>query len=193
MQKMLKEWQNTTDAMEDATARWTSSTIDGFVDMVRTGKFEWKSLVADILADLLKIELRKSVGSALGGLFSTGVSVVKGLFGFADGGIMTSSGAAPLRKYATGGIANSPQLALYGEGSRPEAYVPLPDGRTIPVTMQGGAGNVVVNVINQTGTQVAAKQSQPRFDGKQMVLDVVLEGVSKPGPFRDSMKSMMKG
>jgi hypothetical protein len=28
---------------------------------------------------------------------------------------------------------------MFGEGSRPEAYVPLPDGRTIPVTMSGGA------------------------------------------------------
>ena len=44
-----------------------------------------------------------------------------------------------LRSYASGGIANSPQLALFGEGSRPEAYVPLPDGRSIPVTMSGDA------------------------------------------------------
>ncbi len=50
---------------------------------------------------------------------------------------MTSSGSMPLRKYAAGGIANSPQLAMFGEGRTPEAYVPLPDGRSIPVTMQG--------------------------------------------------------
>ena len=46
---------------------------------------------------------------------------------------MTSSG--PVNLYSRGGIANSPQVAIYGEGDTPEAYVPLPDGRTIPVTL----------------------------------------------------------
>lgn len=59
-------------------------------------------------------------------------------FGFADGGIMTSAGPLPLNKYAMGGIADSPQVAVYGEGRMAEAYVPLPDGRRIPVAMQGG-------------------------------------------------------
>lgn len=56
---------------------------------------------------------------------------------FADGGIMTSRGPVPLRRYAGGGIATSPQLAMFGEGSVPEAYVPVPSGR-IPVELRGG-------------------------------------------------------
>ena len=44
--------------------------------------------------------------------------------------------------YSAGGVANSPQLAMYGEGRMPEAYVPLPDGRSIPVTVKvAGAAN----------------------------------------------------
>ena len=82
---------------------------------------------------------------------------------FANGGIMTSGGSVPLKKYAKGGIATTPQLALYGEGRHPEAYVPLPDGRTIPVTMTGdsqvtsGAGGqlnsvmISIEVNNQGG------------------------------------------
>ena len=62
------------------------------------------------------------------------------LFGFAGGGIMGPGGPLSLRRYAGGGIANSPQLAMFGEGSRPEAYVPLPDGRAIPVRLNGGGG-----------------------------------------------------
>ena len=65
---------------------------------------------------------------------------------FEDGGIMTGKGPVSLRQYANGGVANSPQLAMFGEGSQPEAYVPLPDGRRIPVAMQGGQGMT----INQT-------------------------------------------
>lgn len=113
--------------------------------------------------------------------------------GFANGGIMTNFGPVELRKYAAGGIANSPQLALYGEAG-PEAYVPLPDGRSIPVTMNGsqGAPSVTVNVINQSGQQVSAQQGQQRFDGKQLILDVVLSAVSSPGGFRDGMKGALR-
>lgn len=69
------------------------------------------------------------------------VNVAK-IASFAQGGVMTSGGPAPLKRYSNGGIANSPQLAEFGEGSGAEAYVPLPDGRRIPVklNMSGGAG-----------------------------------------------------
>lgn len=67
------------------------------------------------------------------GLFSS----IGSLFGFDGGGVMTSAGALPLHRYDKGGVANSPQLAMFGEGRVPEAYVPLPDGRSIPVRMQG--------------------------------------------------------
>lgn len=65
---------------------------------------------------------------------------------FADGGIMTSRGRIPLRAYSGGGITASPQLALFGEGSTPEAFVPVPSGK-IPVEMRmmqpaiGGGAN----------------------------------------------------
>ncbi|MDL2285075.1 hypothetical protein LJC19_08075, partial [Oxalobacter sp. OttesenSCG-928-P03] len=78
-----------------------------------------------------------SSSSSSGGMFSW----LGSLFPFADGGIMTSKGAIPLRKYAKGGIANSPQLALFGEGGMNEAFVPLPDGRSIPVTFKGDMGS----------------------------------------------------
>lgn len=65
-------------------------------------------------------------------------------FGFGKGGVMTSRGPMPLRSYAGGGVANSPQLAMYGEGSMPEAYVPLPDGRSIPVRMDNAESSVTV-------------------------------------------------
>ncbi|HHV5726655.1 TPA: tape measure protein [Klebsiella pneumoniae] len=48
----------------------------------------------------------------------------------ANGGIFGKEGVVPLRAYQKGGIATSPQLAMFGEGSMNEAYVPLPDGRT---------------------------------------------------------------
>lgn len=87
-------------------------------------------------------------------------------FFFAKGGVMSSLGPLPLRKYANGGIADSPQLAIYGEGSMNEAYVPLPDGRSIPVTLtgdgrqQGGGTNVVISiVVNEAEGSVETKSA----------------------------------
>jgi len=73
-----------------------------------------------------------AIGSLVGGLFGR----VTKLFGFEDGGIMTAHGPLPLRRYAGGGIADRPQLAMFGEGSSPEAYVPVPSGK-IPVALMG--------------------------------------------------------
>lgn len=102
---------------------------------------------------------------------------------FVLGGIMTGNGALPLKRYAAGGIATSPQLAMFGEGSRPEAYVPLPDGRTIPVTMRNGGemGNIVVNV-DAGGTQVQGDQPNANRLGEALGAAVRAELVRQKRP-----------
>ena len=113
-----------------------------------------RSVIQGLGQDILRITVRKTItepiGNALTGAFS-GFSLSK-LFGFADGGVMTGRGPLPLRAYASGGVAASPQLAMYGEGSTPEAFVPLPDGRSIPVTMKGGAQAVNIVIHNTIGS-----------------------------------------
>ena len=120
---------------------------------------------------------------------------------FANGGIMTEYGELALKKYAKGGVAREPQVAIYGEGSGAEAYVPLPDGRSIPVTMSGGAASgagssptgavpVEVNIYNQGGEQVGADSSSS-FDGEKMVIDVVLSQLSKPSAMRTAVKGVV--
>lgn len=184
LQALARSWLDVTNQMEQASVQWANRSVDAFMNFVTTGKFEFKQLAESILTDILRIQTQRMMASA-----------ATGLFGFADGGIMSSRGPLPLHSYAMGGVASSPQMAIFGEGSTPEAYVPLPDGRTIPVTMRGGGGgsNVQVNVINQTNQQVTAEHSQPRFDGEKMILDVVLKGVSRPGTFRDGMKGSLNG
>jgi hypothetical protein len=95
--------------------------------------------------------LGKQLGGSFGNLFgggsgsNAGVEIYSSPIGpgipFARGGIMTQWGAVPLRAYAGGGVANQPQAAIFGEGSTPEAFVPLPDGRSIPVAMKGGGSS----------------------------------------------------
>lgn len=94
-----------------------------------------------------------SIGPA--GFAAAPAALGSGLYGipFANGGVMTAGGPLDLKAYAKGGIANSPQLALFGEGSMNEAFVPLPDGRSIPVTVRsqgggdGGAQTVNISIV----------------------------------------------
>lgn len=128
---------------ENAVSKSLGSLEDTFVDFFTTGEFQWKKFANVVIQEIVRIAVKKAIIAPL-------AEGITSLFGFADGGVMTKEGAVPLRKYAKGGIANNPQMALFGEGSKPEAFVPLPDGRSIPVSVKGGGGagnvSIVVNV-----------------------------------------------
>jgi tape measure domain-containing protein len=97
----------------------------------------------DILASGIKDALLSvlNVQGAGGGGGGGVLGKILGFFGFANGGIMSGSGPLPLKKYSRGGVATSAQVAVYGEGDMNEAFVPLPDGRTIPVTLRIPTGS----------------------------------------------------
>jgi GH24 family phage-related lysozyme (muramidase) len=99
--------------------------------------------------------------SGAGGMFSTFTGWPGSLFSFETGGIMTPRGPLPLHRYAMGGIASSPQLALFGEGRTPEAYVPLPDGRSIPVSIKAPASIPEIVKIVAAGNRQAAAGFSP--------------------------------
>ena len=144
--------------MEAVTTRAFNGMTDALTNFVMTGKLDFRTLATSIISDLIRIQIQRSITLPM-------ANALGGMFGFANGGVMTSAGPLPLRTYAGGGVASSPQLAVFGEGSMNEAYVPLPDGRSIPVTMrQGGSGagdvfNISVNVA-EGGTTSTAGQGQ---------------------------------
>jgi lambda family phage tail tape measure protein len=154
---------------------------DGLVDFVKTGIFNFQKFSTAVIDELIRITVRQQVlapiigsfGSLFGGSATApAANSAGGAIGntsyAANGGIMTSRGMTQLNRYANGGIATSPQLAVFGEGSTPEAYVPLPDGRRIPVSMKGGgdACSVIVNVdtgsgaVNTSGNSGASDQAK---------------------------------
>lgn len=145
---------------------------DSLISFVKTGKLNFTDLANSIIEDLIRIAIRKGItgpiadglSSAFGGGGGAGFSFAGATTGFANGGIMTARGEIPLNKYAMGGVARSPQVAIFGEGRTPEAYVPLPDGRSIPVSMKGGAGGDVFNisVTVQDGGQPQAMGNSPK-------------------------------
>ena len=85
----------------------------------------------------------KTVKAFADGGIMEGVGSHMPVSAFANGGVM---GGLPVHQYAIGGIARTPQLAVFGEGRGAEAFVPLPDGKSIPVKMDGSSGPISVNL-----------------------------------------------
>lgn len=188
MDAMKDYIENVNNAATQAKTLFTNAfkgMEDALVNFVKTGKLDFKSLADSIITDLIRITIQRQI---LGPLMGTGkdgdYGIMGGLFSSAkaffsaNGNVMTASGPLPLNTYANGGIATRPQLSIFGEGSTPEAYVPLPDGRSIPVTMQGGGGgsSVVVNVVNNSSSAKATAQERQDSQGNR-IIEVMIEQV----------------
>jgi lambda family phage tail tape measure protein len=156
---------------------------DAMVEFVTTGKLNFTSFADTVIKDLIRMALQRTIllpvanglQGAMGGWFGGGgvtSQTTVNEFGnivaavpHANGGVFGPNGSIPLNKYANGGIANSPQLAMFGEGRHPEAYVPLPDGRSIPVSMKGGSGSNMVNNISVTVNSDGSSTVSPQQSG----------------------------
>lgn len=97
---------------------------------------------------------------------------------FANGGIMSSAGSLPLKMYANGGIATEPQLALFGEGRHNEAFVPLPDGRSIPVSFTDAPGRGGSGSAGGTGDGGVAINIDVVYQGSEAKEKVDEKGIS---------------
>lgn len=198
LQNYLSGVQNVAAHSERLFTNAFKNMEDAMVSFVRTGKLDFRSMADSIINDLIRIQIQQNVTQPLAqamapnkdgsGGFMNGL---KSIFGFADGGIMTNAGPLPLNAYASGGIANSPQLAMFGEGRTPEAFVPLPDGRRIPVAMQGGSGQSVTVNSNLTisapgadaGTVARIRELMPTFiaENQRVVVGAVNQALVSRG------------
>lgn len=94
--------------------------------------------------------------------------------------------AKAFRQFATGGIVREPTMALIGEvPGQFEAVVPLPDGRTIPVTMMGQRGQQMQReqpIIIQMSVN-PANMIDPRIfkSTPQEIVSVVAKDISQDG------------
>lgn len=124
--------QRNADAMREFESI-AEGALSSFIGDLREGKSLTDALgsaMNSVLDSVIQLGIQSLVGGLSGGLFGGGG--IGKLFGFADGGI--AAHGKPLQTFARGGVSKT--AAIFGEAG-PEAAVPLPDGRSIPVKFIG--------------------------------------------------------
>ena len=202
------EAANVYQGMENLATKSFQGMTDALTTFVTTGKLSFKDLADSIISGMVRIAIQQSITGPLAGALGGWLS------GLSAPATMDWVGPH-IAMNARGGIYDSPSLSAYsnqihdtpklftfarGAGvfgeAGPEAIMPLkrgPDGRLGVSTHGGGvAPNVAINLINQGGEQMqATQQGQPRLNGEQWVIDVVMTKVMRNQSIRSQLRSAL--
>lgn len=184
---------------------------DSLVDFVTTGKLSFKDLADSIIKDLARIAIQQSItgplSNALGGLFgggfnssgmvSLGNAGSTGTYGFGHVGWATGGYTGHGGKYEPAGIVHKGEVVFSQDDVRRLGGVGRVEALRLRGYSSGGVvggspslgGGVQVNITNNSSQPVNASANS-RFDGKQMVIDVVLDDLSRNGQIAQTMKQM---
>ncbi len=119
-------------------------------------------------------------GGPTGNATAGGGGSILGMFGLAEGGVFTpGQGLRSLPRYAGGGVSR--RAAIFGEAG-PEAAVPLPDGRRIPVDLRMGAkasagSGASINISNVFNVQNGTPEGVNRM--RQDIVPVIRDTVRR--------------
>lgn len=174
--------------------------IMDFVSGAKSAKEAFKDFAKSFLLEIMAMILKQMLLNTLMAIYAAFKSVtmladggtVPGgtgeLMPLANGGVVSGGlgRAIPVKGYANGGpIVSSPHVALIGEGQHNEAVVPLPDGRSIPVQMQGGGGGADISVNIQA---VDAKGvNELLFENQNTLRDIVRQAMQEDYAFRSAL------
>ena len=194
----------------DSTMSSINSSFTSHLEGIATGaesfgkglKNIFKDITNSILKMLVNLSFQQYVQPKLQSLFGGVVSGIGaigagrgGVSSFASGGSFSSAFTGnSFGKFASGGIApagmtlvgeNGPELLQFNSSHR--IYNA---SQTRKMIGGDGAGKVTVNIINQSGQQLDSQQQETKFDGEQMIVDVVVSSLmTNKGGMRDAIKA----
>ncbi len=161
VEKLKKNWSEAFEDMSKEVEAVGESLVSNIGDELTAAELGTKSfskafsdMTKSILTDLLRIVNRLLVMRALGFVLG-GVGKLAGLFsstgsggiGASDVDLPASPGGISSSKLGARGTPRTFGPMLAGEAG-PEAIIPLPDGRHVPVQMRGGGGTTIINIYN---------------------------------------------
>jgi hypothetical protein len=140
------------DAMESNLATALQAIITG----AKSAKEAFADMAKSILNSIAQILAQQAAMAIMNFLPFGGA-------GGRSGGIMSAPG---YRSFSMGGVASGPNSGYPAVLHGTEAVVPLPNGRSIPVEMSGGAGVNNINVnVNMTTGQVDSESDNAEMIG----------------------------
>lgn len=194
----------------DNTMSSINSSFTSHLEGIATGAESFgkglKNIFKDITNSILKMlvnlsfqqyvqpKLQSAFGNIVSGLGAIGTGRGN-VSSFASGGSFSSAFTGnSFGKFASGGIApagmtlvgeNGPELLQFNSSHR--IYNA---SQTRKMIGGEGANKVVVNIINQSGQQLDSQQQETKFDGEQMIVDVVVSSLmTNKGGMRDAIKA----
>lgn len=194
----------------DSTMSSINSSFTSHLEAMATGTESFgkglKNIFKDITNSIIKMlvnlsfqqyvqpKLQSLFGGVVNGLGAIGAGR-GGVSSFASGGSFSSAFTGnSFGKFASGGIApagmtlvgeNGPELLQFNSSHR--IYNA---SQTRKMIGGEGANKVTVNIINQSGQQLDSQQQETKFDGEQMIVDVVVSSLmTNKGGMRDAIKA----
>ena len=185
-----KKGDDTFANLEAAVRGWGNEFTNMLADAAMTGELSFSKLANSVIRDLLRMQIQASITKPL---FDFLPGAIRGLFP----GSASSAGADAAPGWTSGadlpGFATGGSFRVGGAGgtdSQLVAFRASPD-ETVSIAGPGqgggGAPNVTVQVINQSGTELAVKRQSSQFDGENYILGVVVSAANTNPSFRAAL------
>ncbi len=184
--KDFEDWGKQLEQIADGIAQSIRSSFEDFFFKVMKNDIEnledlWSALgdmVMRIIANIAAQRATAGISSAINMGIDAGIAAfTKSPVAHSGGVIGTSS--FPTRIVPAGIFANAPRYHSGLAGDEFPAI--LQRGETV---LPKGSGGVVVNIKNETGTPVQAKDVKINFDLERMVVGIILKNKAQNGPLR---------
>lgn len=185
MTSMRDSASNTGAQVKNVLEGAFNGALDALMNFTETGKFAFHDFATAILKDIERIMLQK----ALAGIVENATTGIGSLFGATSAPTSTWNGVSA-------GNVGAPAFSMpsFDVGTN---YVPkdmiaqIHKGEKIVPAAYNRAddmSNVKIEIINQSGTNVKAKDGGTKFDGKNMVKTLILEALDEDWTFRNAVR-----
>jgi len=185
------------DELKAATLGWGKEFSNTLADMVVDGKGSFKDLADAIIKDILRILIYQALIKPVlqgTGLIPPGTTnaPTKHTGGIAGSGSGSSRNVSPLvfssaPRYHNGGIPGLRSNEVPTILEKGEEVLTRNDPRHI-LNQSGGSQNVKVELINK-GSPSEATQANSRFDGKDIVVSIILDDLDRNGQISNAMNN----
>lgn len=179
LEEQLKKFSPFADDISNSFGTMFGDMISG----AESASEAWDNLGRSIANAVLQQTITKPISETIS-------SAITGFIG--DGFEGAAAGfVAGLTKKGSGGPVNAGESFLVGERGEPEIFTPTQSGVITPMSKLGQASPIfTVNITNNNVNQNTVTASEPTFNGREYILNIVVDGVNRNvNGLRDTIKA----